>query len=564
MASFIQFQFRRGPAADWTNANPILADGEMGIEKDTGLFKIGNGINPWAGGTGPQGPTGPLGYGGLQGLAAAGATGPAADNVVLNAYIHHATVDSVTFDFYGVAATKTATIAISIYGNSTAYRVTPDYSHFTVGSSSFPTPQIFFNNNSNSPFQIKFITANTISSSPNIGKLFNLPLTLDTSPAGGVVGSGYSTIITAVMNVPVMDLLDLPSVTPPTPIIAQSSPTVTISGNQYYTTGTQISIDGPSTYFINIFNIKNIYGSDTFTFMNISGTPYTTDALYYGSDQNNTFPSSIAYDTYHYNDLISYTFTDVNFSQVNGSCNYIPQNVSATLTNALGETNVVNIMTPELPLAYVNPTPDEVNILLKSNTISTISSIKRCQWTSSYEPIFSNLSVANIIIPTENLTIVNQYDAVYFPIDGNIYANKFSTPDNFSFPSGFTMPDNGSSTDLYTNYLILQITTPNDVLKYFNLELVKRTSSGFVTDGTETGVSGVSVFWTTNTTSPTSGWYDATDQLINNNSTPENNNTFWQFGLNANTYKVDSGESGIIYLVISFTGYIGLSNINIT
>lgn len=76
---FIQFQHRRDLAATWTANNPTLASGEMGLETDTDLFKIGNGITAWrdlrygglrgatgesgsGGGTvGPTGPTGPPG-----------------------------------------------------------------------------------------------------------------------------------------------------------------------------------------------------------------------------------------------------------------------------------------------------------------------------------------------------------------------------------------------------------------------------------------------------------------------------------------------------------------------
>lgn len=42
-----QFQQRRGTSAEWTAANPILADGEIGVEKDTGVVKIGNGTSTW-------------------------------------------------------------------------------------------------------------------------------------------------------------------------------------------------------------------------------------------------------------------------------------------------------------------------------------------------------------------------------------------------------------------------------------------------------------------------------------------------------------------------------------
>jgi len=53
----IQIQFRRGTASEWTAANPILAVGEMGIETDTDLFKIGDGTTAWNS----------LAYGGLTG-----------------------------------------------------------------------------------------------------------------------------------------------------------------------------------------------------------------------------------------------------------------------------------------------------------------------------------------------------------------------------------------------------------------------------------------------------------------------------------------------------------------
>jgi hypothetical protein len=59
----IQIQFRRGTAAEWTNVDPILAEGEMGIETDTNLFKIGNGNDTWT----------ELPYGGLRGFV--GSTG---------------------------------------------------------------------------------------------------------------------------------------------------------------------------------------------------------------------------------------------------------------------------------------------------------------------------------------------------------------------------------------------------------------------------------------------------------------------------------------------------------
>ena len=38
-----KIQLRNDTAANWTTSNPILLKGEMGVEIDTGKFKIGNG-----------------------------------------------------------------------------------------------------------------------------------------------------------------------------------------------------------------------------------------------------------------------------------------------------------------------------------------------------------------------------------------------------------------------------------------------------------------------------------------------------------------------------------------
>ena len=43
-----RMQQRRGTAAQWSGANPILAAGEIGFESDTSKFKIGDGVNHWA------------------------------------------------------------------------------------------------------------------------------------------------------------------------------------------------------------------------------------------------------------------------------------------------------------------------------------------------------------------------------------------------------------------------------------------------------------------------------------------------------------------------------------
>jgi hypothetical protein len=43
----VQIQFRRGLASEWTAANTVLAEGELGLETDTSRYKIGNGATAW-------------------------------------------------------------------------------------------------------------------------------------------------------------------------------------------------------------------------------------------------------------------------------------------------------------------------------------------------------------------------------------------------------------------------------------------------------------------------------------------------------------------------------------
>jgi len=77
MASIIQW--RRDTAANWIAANPILAQGEAGLELDTGYWKHGDGVTAWVDlpytGTGPEGPIGPPGPDGPQGPVGPGVAG---------------------------------------------------------------------------------------------------------------------------------------------------------------------------------------------------------------------------------------------------------------------------------------------------------------------------------------------------------------------------------------------------------------------------------------------------------------------------------------------------------
>ena len=69
-----KIQFRRDTAANWTANNPTLSEGEMGLETDTGKFKVGNGTEVWtalvhsSGAQGIQGIQGEQGIQGVQGI----------------------------------------------------------------------------------------------------------------------------------------------------------------------------------------------------------------------------------------------------------------------------------------------------------------------------------------------------------------------------------------------------------------------------------------------------------------------------------------------------------------
>jgi len=53
----INIQLRRGITTEWSTANPTLAVGELGLETNTKLYKVGDGSTPWNS----------LEYGGLNG-----------------------------------------------------------------------------------------------------------------------------------------------------------------------------------------------------------------------------------------------------------------------------------------------------------------------------------------------------------------------------------------------------------------------------------------------------------------------------------------------------------------
>lgn len=47
MATGVKQQQRRGTAVEWNTANHVLDEGELGVTTDTGIIKIGDGVNGW-------------------------------------------------------------------------------------------------------------------------------------------------------------------------------------------------------------------------------------------------------------------------------------------------------------------------------------------------------------------------------------------------------------------------------------------------------------------------------------------------------------------------------------
>jgi hypothetical protein len=66
-----RLQLRRDTAANWSSTNPILLQGEMGVEYDTGRFKVGTGFAPWNDLSYSSGPAGPQGIPGEMGVSGA-------------------------------------------------------------------------------------------------------------------------------------------------------------------------------------------------------------------------------------------------------------------------------------------------------------------------------------------------------------------------------------------------------------------------------------------------------------------------------------------------------------
>ena len=151
---FIQLQFRRDTAANWAVLNTILATGEMGIESDTELFKVGDGIRPWNS----------IPYGGIRGPT--GATGAGGGVVV-----------GITGPTGGLNSTITQSLI-------------PDVgSSYDLGSLDFPFRSGYFSPNSLFIGNTKISTDGTGNLTVQVGSANAVPIGAAVSTISGVTGA---------------------------------------------------------------------------------------------------------------------------------------------------------------------------------------------------------------------------------------------------------------------------------------------------------------------------------------------------------------------------------------
>lgn len=89
-----RLQLRRDTATNWTSANPILLEGEMAVETDTGKFKVGDGTTAWTSLVYSSGIQGDAGVDGVDGATIiTGSVDPTTEGVDGDLYINTTSYD---------------------------------------------------------------------------------------------------------------------------------------------------------------------------------------------------------------------------------------------------------------------------------------------------------------------------------------------------------------------------------------------------------------------------------------------------------------------------------------
>ena len=117
----VKIQVRRGTATEWTAANPVLMEGELGVELDTGLWKVGNGLDEWntlgyAYGPGLKGDTGDTGSQGNPGIDGATWHSGSADPATGLGAVNDFYLNTTSADVFKKTGTTTWTLQGNIRG----------------------------------------------------------------------------------------------------------------------------------------------------------------------------------------------------------------------------------------------------------------------------------------------------------------------------------------------------------------------------------------------------------------------------------------------------------------
>jgi hypothetical protein len=137
---YVQLQFRKGTAIEWTTSNPILADAEIGVELNTGLFKVGSNSTPWnslpymGSNLGPNFPyTGSALISGSLGI-----TGPAYGNIQsLTVTSNTASINLSTGNFFTVTLEASGTTHLNVTNVEPGYVANILVSTNTASTASF-------------------------------------------------------------------------------------------------------------------------------------------------------------------------------------------------------------------------------------------------------------------------------------------------------------------------------------------------------------------------------------------------------------------------------------------
>jgi len=421
--------------------------------------------------------------------------------------------------------------AITIYGNSTRYRLNYAYTPTLVPNgytSTTPVLSTIYNGYTTSP------VFTVISGSPGG---YTGSVNIDTVIAGGTgIGSTYT------LNVPITitqaDSMGNPGiVTYPTLSLVQGTP-ITVSGIVYYGPGSYTTI---SARALRVSNIYNVVGPGVFNYIVFGGSSsgsYAASTLVYNPPTYSAFPSASGLNVNYYNGS-SITLTITGQSPV-----------YATLYNAISKNTTVNPFFPssstgqsQTYIGYYGGSVNETTIPPNQGgtTNTTVSSpVVRMSILSSESTPVTPSSIANF-----NNTSMQTYDPAYNPTDGYFYASNFTSTLNSTYllPSTATFSSG-------TKYLLIKAPTTSQLA---NVTLQLGSSA--------TGIQGVRVKWVG--TSGTYGWYNASVdwQLSGGCQNGFSGNSYsWQIKINIADIASYLG-GGYIYFNVQFTGRIALSEI---